>query len=571
MLGELIQFHSLEELPDSPVTRGSTLWNPTGTWRSVRPVHVTRLSPCLQGCPAGNPVETFIRRLEEGDVDAALAVIMEENPFPGICGRVCFHPCEAVCNRGELEGAVAIHWLERWVADHGSRQPVPPRGENGKSVAVLGSGPAGLTAAYHLRRMGYAVTVFEKERELGGLLRYGIPAYRLPKPVLDREVRHLRKMGIAFETGKQMTEADYDAGPFDAAVLAVGAQKFRNPKLVHQEGAGVWQALDFLKKVNEGGVASLSGNVLVVGGGNAAIDAARCAHRMGAEKVTVAYRRTREDMPAFDEEVEAAMEEGVTFQFQVAPQSVKRDVGGRVIGVGFVRTKRGDRDAAGRHKVIINPHDTLTIEADMVILATGESPGDLPWDLVIKHGESLCETDREDVFVAGDVVGQQRTVAYAIGWGKRAAVAVDAFLQSRKVDFRKISIPGGAGISMRAYVGTYEIPSGEAVPFKEVNDFYYPEVPRVKARRLTPAQRSSDFKEVIKGLRRPQALKEASRCFHCGDCVMCDNCLIFCPDVAITRADGREGYDVDLDHCKGCGICARECPRGAIIMVEENV
>ncbi len=570
MLGKLVQFHSIEELPDSPVTRGTTLWNPTGTWRSVRPIHVTRLSPCLLGCPAGNPIETFIRRIEEGNVNGALSVIREENPFPGICGRVCFHPCEGSCNRGFLDQPVAIHQLERWVADHGTWKPKMPDEENGKSVAVLGSGPTGLTAAYHLRRMGYAVTVFEKERELGGLLRYGIPSYRLPKNVLDQEINNLRAMGIAFVTSKALTEKEFGESGFDAALLAVGAQKFQNPRLVHQAGEGVWQALEFLKKVNEGGMISLKGKILVIGGGNAAIDVARCALRIGAE-VTVAYRRAREDMPAFEEEVEAAIEEGVGFTFLSAPQSVKRDADGRVVGVGFARTRPGKLDASGRRKVMIDPHDTFTIDASTVILATGEKPADLPWDVEAKPGASLCETDRQNIFVAGDVIGSQRTVAYAIGWGKRAAVSIDAFLQSKKVDFRKIEIPGSGGISMRAYLEGYEIPEGDAVPFEEINDFYFPDAKRSKVRHLPLNQRKTGFGEIVKVLASPQALKEASRCFHCGDCVMCDNCLIFCPDVAITRSDDGEGYEVDLDHCKGCGICARECPRGAIIMVEENI
>ena len=570
MLGKPIEIHSIQDLPDSPVTWGNTLWNPTGTWRSIRPVHVTRVSPCLQGCPAGNPVETFIRKIEEGDIDGALSSIREENPLPGICGRVCFHPCESVCNRGMLDGAVAIHALERWVADHGTWVPRPPDQEKGKAIAILGSGPSGLTAAYHLRRMGYAVTVFEKERELGGLLRYGIPSYRLPREVLDREIAYLRSMGIVFVTGHPLTEDEFRAGSFGAALLAVGAQKFRDPRLVHQEGAGVWQALAFLKKVQEGGLLSLNGRVLVIGGGNAAIDAARCAVRLGAT-VTVAYRRDREEMPAFDEEVDAAIEEGIRFSFHAAPQSVKRNGEGQVTGVGFARTSLGDRDASGRRKVQIEPQDTFVIETDMVILATGEVPGDLPWEVEAKPGDSLCGTDREDVFIAGDVVGGQRTVAYAIGWGKRAAVAIDAYLQSREVSYQRIEVPGGAGISMRAYLGQSDIPGEQTVTFDEINSFYFPEQKRSRPRHLSPDQRTRGFREIVKGLTKPQALKEAGRCFHCGDCVMCDNCLIFCPDVAIRRAEDREGYEVDLDHCKGCAICARECPRGAIIMVEENI
>ncbi len=418
--------------------------------------------------------------------------------------------------------------------------------------------------------MGYAVTVFEREREVGGLLRHGIPSYRLPKGILDREIRNLKIMGIKFVTGKTLTESEFEAGSFDAAVLATGAQKFQDPKLVHQEGEGVWQALEFLKKVNQGEMGSLKGKVLVVGGGNAAIDAARSSLRLGAE-VTVAYRRTREDMPAFDEEVEAAIEEGVRFTFLAAPQSVKRDAEGHVVGMGFARAKLGGLDASGRHRITVESGETFIHDAETVILATGEKPEKLPWGVEPKPGDSLCETNRENVFVAGDVVGSNRTVAYAIGWGKRAAVAVDAFLKSKKVDFSRIGIPGGEGISMRAYLERYQIPGGSTVSFEEINDFYFPEIKRSKPRHLTLTQRRNGFGEVVKGMSAMQALKEANRCFHCGDCVMCDNCLIFCPDVAITRTESGEGYEIDLDHCKGCGICARECPRGAIVMMEENI
>ncbi len=570
MLGELIKFHSIEELPDSPVTFGTTLWNPTGTWRSMYPIHLSRLSPCMLGCPAGNPIEGFIRKIEEGDVDGALALIREENPLPGVCGRVCFHPCESACNRGNMDQPVAIHELERWVADRGKWHPPTPEKETGKNVAVVGSGPAGLTAAYHLRRLGHAVTVFEKEKELGGLLRYGIPAYRLPKKVLNRELRFLREMGIVFETETTLTEEAAKEQGFHAVLFAVGAQKFRDPKLVHQAGEGVWQALEFLKRVNEGKISSLKGKIVVIGGGNAAIDAARSAMRLGA-KVTVAYRRMREDMPAFDEEVEAAVEEGAEFVFLAAPQSVKRNPEGKVTGIGFTRAVAGKIDASGRHRISIDPHDTFTLDADGVILATGEAPGELPWAVDFKPGRTQCETDEDGVFVAGDVVGTQRTVAYAIGWGKRAAVAIDSYLRGEKPDMKRVALPGGEGISMRAYRGEYEIPEGDGVSFEEVNDFYFPDLKRAVSRHLPVVQRTTGFKEVVRGLIKPQALKEAGRCFHCGDCVMCDNCLIFCPDVAITRKEDGSGYDVDLDHCKGCGICARECPRGAIVMVEERI
>ncbi len=571
MLGELIQFHSLSELPDSQVTFGTTLWNPTGTWRSVKPVHVSRFSPCMLGCPAGNPIETFIRQVEEGDVDGALASIREENPFPSVCGRVCFHPCEQMCNRGSMDSPVGIHRLERWIGDRGHWDPgmveITP---NGKTVAIIGSGPSGLAAAYHLRRMGYAVTVFEKDREPGGLLRYGIPAYRLPKNVLDREIKTLREMDITLLTQKPPWQEDLIAQGFDAILFAVGAQRFRDPGLRNQDGEGVWQALTFLKGVVEGKISKIKGKVVVVGGGNAAVDSARSALRLGGD-VSVVYRRTEEDMPAFAEEILDARKEGVAFTFQAAPQAISRDKEGRVTGVMFAPTREGKLDASGRHKVIVDSDKSFTVAADTVILATGEDPGDLPWPVALKEDAALCGTDHSHIFVAGDVIGRQRTVAYAIGWGKRAAVAIDGYLQKKKVDFSRIEIPNGAGISMRAYREGLTLPEGDTVPFEEVNDFYFPEVKSPKTKTLPLPERKTTFREVVGGLTRTQAAKEASRCFHCGDCVMCDNCLIFCPDIAITRKGDGTGYEVDLDHCKGCGICARECPRGAIVMVEERL
>ena len=571
MLGELTQFHSLNELPDSQITQGTTLWNPTGTWRSVKPIHVSRFSPCMLGCPAGNPIETFIRQAEEGDVDGALASIREENPFPSVCGRVCFHPCEQRCNRGSMDSPVKIHSLERWIGDRGQWDPgilgVTP---NGKSVAIVGSGPSGLAAAYHLRRMGYAVTVFEKDRNPGGLLRYGIPAYRLPKNVLDREIKTLKDMDITILTQKTLRQEDLSAQGFDAVLFAVGAQRFRNPGLRNQDGKGVWQALAFLKGVTEGKISRIKGKVVIIGGGNAAVDSARSARRLGGD-ATVVYRRMEEEMPAFAEEVFDARKEGVAFTFQAAPQAISRNNEGNVTEIAFARTREGELDASGRHKVIVNSEKSFTVQADTVILATGEDPGDLPWPVELKEDITLCGTDHPHIFVAGDAVGQQRTVAYAIGWGKRAAVSIDGYLQKKKIDFSRIEIPSGTGISMRAYREELALPEGDAVSFEEVNDFYYPEVGHPRTKTLPLTERKTTFREVVGRWTPSQAAKEASRCFHCGNCVICNNCLIFCPDIAITRTDDGAGYEVDLDHCKGCGICARECPRGAIVMVEERL
>jgi len=470
-----------------------------------------------------------------------------------------------------MDAPVGIHSLERWIGDRGRWDPgmagITP---NGKSVAVVGSGPSGLAAAYHLRRMGYAVTVFEKDRDSGGLLRYGIPAYRLPGDVLDREIKILRDMDITILTQKTPRREDLADQGFGAILFAVGAQRFRDPGLRNQDGEGVWQALAFLKGVVEGEVSRVKGKVVVVGGGNAAVDSARSALRLGGD-VTVVYRRTEAEMPAFAEEVAAAREEGVAFTFQAAPQGINRDDQGRVTGLLFASTREGEVDASGRHKVIVDSEKSFTVPADTVILATGEEPGDLPWPVEIKEDEALCGTDHPHIFVAGDVVGRQRTVAYAIGWGKRAAVAIDGYLQQKKVDFPRVEIPNGAGISMRAYREGLTLPGGDAVAFEEINAFYFPAARLSKTKTLPLPERKTSFKEVNGGMSRGQAMREASRCFHCGDCVMCDNCLIFCPDIAITRTDDGAGYEVDLDHCKGCGICARECPRGAIVMVEERL
>jgi len=571
MLGELTQFHSLNELPDSQITRGTTLWNPTGTWRSVKPIHLSRLSPCMLGCPAGNPIETFIRQVEEGDVDGALASIREENPFPSICGRVCFHPCEQRCNRGFMDSPVEIHSLERWIGDKGRWDPgILKISPNGKSVGVVGSGPSGLAAAYHLRRMGYSVTVFEKDREPGGLLRYGIPAYRLPKNILNREIKILREMDISILTQKTLRQKDLTSHGFDAILFAVGAQRSRDPGLRNQDGEGVWQALAFLKDVAVGKLSRIKGKVVIVGGGNAAVDSARSALRLGGD-VTVVYRRAEEEMPAFAEEVLNARKEGVAFIFQAAPQTISRNNEGNVTEIVFVQTREGKLDASGRHKVIVNSEKSFTVQANTVILATGEDPSNLPWPVELKEDITPCGTDHPHIFVSGDVLGRQRTVAYAIGWGKRAAVSIDGYLQKKKVDFSRIEISHGAGISVRAYWEGLSLPEGDAVAFEEINNFYFPETTSPKSKTLPLPERKTSFREVVGGWTRNQVAKEASRCFHCGNCVMCDNCMIFCPDIAITRTDDGTGYEVDLDHCKGCGICARECPRGAIVMVEERL
>ncbi|MGE5242839.1 MAG: FAD-dependent oxidoreductase [Betaproteobacteria bacterium] len=528
----------------------------TGSWRTFRPARVTRPSPCMLDCPAGTDVRAVLAAAAAGDVETAWRTIRHANPFPGICGRVCYHPCELACNREALDGAVAIHAVERAIADEAytrrllvEAQGIPQM----LRVGVVGAGPAGLSCAYHLARRGYPVTVFDEQPRPGGMLRYGIPAYRLPRPVLDAELDLLAQLGITFVGGVRVGAAPGapDLSAFAALFIAIGAQRSSHTHIAGDTVTGVEPGLALLRSVNAGVQHSLSGPVVVIGGGNTAIDTARVALRLGAEP-TVVYRRGREQMPAHPDEVAQAEREGVRFLFWAAPiRFLSRR--GRLDRVEFQRMRPGAPDSSGRAQPEPIAGATTTMPAVRAFTAIGEEV-----EVETMHGLAAAmhgrlraddwgRTRHRSVFAGGDAATGAGTVADAIGSGRRAALAIDAHLLGRDV----------VGEHLAERVG------GDAV-----NLFYFPRQPRVEI----PMQAGPvhGFGEAVGGIGWEAAAAEARRCFVCGECTACDNCYVFCPDAAVVPDRATGEYAIDLTHCKGCGICVAECPRGAMTWDRES-
>jgi NADPH-dependent glutamate synthase beta subunit-like oxidoreductase len=558
----------------------SMAWNHTGNWRFLRPRYLDKDAPCSAACPAAEDLPLIELLAARGDFAGAWQRIREENPFPAVCGRVCFHPCETACNRGEYDAPVAINCLEKHIADSARRQQLVPEAssaaESGKRIAVIGAGPAGLSAAWQLRRLGHAVDLFDARAEPGGLLRYAIPSYRLPTDVLAWEVNLILDQGVQFHPGRTLggNLSWTDLEQFAAVFLATGAWT-SNPLGISGE-ALAGDGLKFLEEVREGRAPAVTGPVAVIGGGNTAMDVARTLLRLGAEP-TIYYRRRLEDLPALAEEIRETTEEGIAIEPLLAPRSLSGTSGALQLTLMPMQVV-ADPDATGKARVVPAEAAEKTIQVNAVFTAIGfQASSGLPTGATTPLGPWLQQLRTDEapelpILLGGDLVNDNRTVVTAIASGKAAAVAIDALLSGAAPEAQLAAgqVGDSGALSLNRLVGgDRSARRRHVVSFAELNTIYFRYLPRTEHPGLTLPERRTSFDEVRMRISTAMAMTEAERCFRCGLCDQCDNCYLFCPDMSVIRDRQREERHIDFDYCKGCGVCVVECPRNAMILEEE--
>ena len=510
-------------------------------------IYDSRLPPCNAQCPSGHDIQGWLAQAAHGEYRRAWEIMMDHNPWPATMGRVCYHTCEGACNRKEFDQSVNIHALERFIGDLALKEgwQVTPAATTGKKILVIGAGPGGLSAAYHLARLGHAVTVAEAGPRAGGMMAFGIPSYRLPRKTLDGEIERIVNMGVTIELNTLVDDipAAIEAGGYDACFIAVGAHLAKRVDLTASDNTiAVVDAVAFLRAMEiKPEPPSLGNKVVVYGGGNTAIDVARTAIRLGAEEVRIVYRRTQARMPAHRFEVEEALEEGVILNDL---RTIKRLGHGEICLEKMRLADDGSPQSTG---------EIENIAADTLILALGQDVDHAPFrtlpgihiiaDGVIPVGTDF-QTGHAGVFAGGDMISSERTVTVAIGHGKKAARHIDAWLRG---------------------TAQTHLPKKDLAGFDRINPMFYPRSSPVSEPRIALEARQTTFAEVVGDLDLRAARKEAKRCLSCGNCLQCDDCLKLCPDKAISKTE-RGDYTVDPTKCRHCGLCIAQCPCGMIHM-----
>jgi NADPH-dependent glutamate synthase beta subunit-like oxidoreductase len=522
----------------------------TGSIRNRRPIYVDFFPPCNEACPAGENVQAWLALAEAGNNSDAWKKLTEENPFPAIHGRVCYHPCETACNRGELDSSVSIHAVERFLGDMAiaeNWQFPKPKNQSGKRVLIIGAGPSGLSAAYHLARLGHQITILEAGPVAGGMMNFGIPAYRLPRNILRAEIKRIEEMGVEICLNHKVTDvlAERSNGNFDAVFIAIGAHIGKKTNIPAREAGKILDAVSFLKDVEMGLQPKIGRRVAIYGGGNTAMDAARTAKRLGAEEALIIYRRDRENMPAHDFEADEALSEGVKIHWL---RTIK-NIDSTSMTVERMDIVDGKPIPTGEFE---------TLEADSLILALGQDTEtdflkgidgiEFKSDGTVVVDQAMM-TGHAGIFAGGDMVPSERTVTIATGHGKKAARNIDAWLNQ----------------------GSYQKPANnQPIPFEKLHVWYRTDAPPKQQPHLQPEAVTTGFDEIVAGYTAGEARYEAQRCLSCGNCFECDGCFGACPESAIIKLGKGKRYEYNYDLCTGCGTCYEQCPCHAIDMVAET-
>ena len=525
----------------------------TGSVRKSKPEYVDFFPPCNNACPAGENIQEWLSLAQEGKIEDAWRALTQQNPMAAIHGRVCYHPCENSCNRKDLDSSVSIHAVERFLGDEALKnnwQFYPPKTLTGKKIMIVGAGPSGLSAAYHLRKLGHEVTIFEAGPVAGGMMNFGIPAYRMPRNILQAEIKRIENFGVKIVLNYKVQDIlqEKENGGFDAVFVAIGAHLAKKVNIPAQEASKILDAVSFLKEADENSDNKplLGRRVAIYGGGNTAMDAARTAKRLGADEAMIIYRRDREHMPAHEFEADEALSEGVKIHWLSTIKNMETSS----ITVEKMQVVNGKAVPTGEYE---------TLEADSLILALGQE-ADTDF---LKHIEGI--TFKEDgttvevnpammtgypgIFAGGDMVPSERTVTIATGHGKKAARNIDAWLRN----------------------STYEKPANNPlVTIEKLQIWFKTDAEKKVQQHLEIEKAVETFDEIVAGYTTEEAVYEAQRCLSCGNCFECDSCYGACPEGAISKNGKGEGYTINYDLCTGCGVCAEQCPCHALDMVLEN-